>query len=92
MARRVLSPKHDEQTRAKIQTSQLVNRLQQFALGGTDPKTKETVVLSRERLDAIKVLLSKTLPDLSNVTLSGDPDAPVKSVMEISWGASKQSA
>lgn len=66
MARR-LSPKHDEATRAKIQTSQLINRLQKFALSdGSDG-----VEMDNTRLRAIEVLLKKTLPDLQAVQHSG---------------------
>lgn len=58
-------------TRAAIQTSQLVNRLQDFALA------KEGVEIDAGRLKAIEVLLRKSLPDLSTVTHTGDPDNPV---------------
>ena len=32
-----LNTKHDQSTRLKIQTSQLINRLQDFAMGRNDP-------------------------------------------------------
>lgn len=63
--------RQQEQTRAAIQTTQLVKRLQDFALGEPD------VEIDTGRLKAIEVLLRKTLPDLSAVNLSGDPDNPV---------------
>jgi hypothetical protein len=34
-------------------------------------------------MKAIEILLKKSLPDQSAVTLSGDPDAPMKTV--IAW-------
>lgn len=51
---------HQEDVRAKIQASQLVNVLQDHALGITGE-------LSASRLKAIEILLRKTVPDLSQV-------------------------
>lgn len=65
-----LNLRQQEQTRSAIQTSQLINRLQAFALG-------EIAEIEAGRLKAIEILLRKTLPDLSAVTLSGDEDNPV---------------
>lgn len=65
-----LNLRQQEQTRSAIQTSQLVNRLQKFALG-------EDVEIDASRLKAIEILLRKSLPDLSSVTISGDEDNPV---------------
>jgi len=76
MARR-LNPKHDAHTREKIQTSQLVNRLNSFVLSGVDPKTKKPIEMSREQITVALGLLKKTLPDLSSVELSGDETNPV---------------
>lgn len=85
MAARTATPSKEQQdrTRAAIKTSQLVNRLQDFALGGRDPKTDEPIVIDPNRLKAIEILLRKSLPDLASVTIGGDPEAPVK--MEIVW-------
>lgn len=75
MAARINS-KHDEKTRLKIQTSQLVNRLQSFANG--------EVELTRDQIKAIEVLLKKSLPDLSSMTIAGDEDGgAIKTVSEI---------
>ena len=76
MARR-LNPKHDAHTREKIQTSQLVNRLNSFVLSGVDPKTKKPIEMSREQITVALGLLKKTLPDLSSVELRGDETSPV---------------
>lgn len=54
-------------TREAIQTTRLVNRLQDFVLGGTDPKTGDPIEIDSRRLKAIEILLRKTLPDMSNV-------------------------
>lgn len=63
------SPTHDAQTRERIQTSQLVNRLQDNAMG--------KIELTKGQLKSIEILLKKTLPDLSSVALTGDPSAPI---------------
>lgn len=68
--------RQQEQTRAAIQTSQLVNRLQDFALG-------KIAEIETGRLKAIEILLRKTLPDLSSVTLGGDEDNPINVVHAI---------
>lgn len=60
---------HQEDVRAKIKTSQLINRLENHALGDLE--------LSTTQIKAIEVLIRKTLPDLSAVSLTGDPDAPL---------------
>jgi hypothetical protein len=66
-----LNLRQQEQTRAAIQTSQLINRLQKFSLGEPD------VEIDTNRLKAIEILLRKSLPDLSSVTLTGDEANPV---------------
>lgn len=64
MAKRTNNPFHDERTRQKIQTSQLINRLNSFANG--------EITLESSQVKAIEILLRKTLPDLSSVTGSED--------------------
>lgn len=59
-----LRPQHQENVRSKIQTSQLINRLQDHALG--------IVELTATQIKAIEVLIRKTLPDLSATELSGN--------------------
>jgi hypothetical protein len=66
-----LNLRQQEQTRAAIQTTQLVKRLQDFALG------QEGVEIDTGRLKAIEVLLRKALPDLSAVSIGGDDENPV---------------
>ena len=74
MAARTVKIRHDEETRAKIKTSQLLNRLNGHVFGKVD--------ISQTQMKAIEILLRKTLPDLAAVQLSGDPDQPVKMVIE----------
>ena len=82
MAARI-NAKHDELTRSKIQTSQLINRLMDHVNSDTD-------LLSTSQVNAAKALLAKTLPDLAAVQISGDADNPVK--MTIEWTNPNQSA
>lgn len=56
MAARTVKIRHDEETRAKIKTSQLLNRLQDHVLG--------SVELSSTQVRAAEVVLRKALPDL----------------------------
>lgn len=71
-----LNLRQQEQTRAAIQTSQLVNRLQAYALG-------EIAEIEAGRLKAIEILLRKSLPDLSSITIGGDEDNPVNIVQKV---------
>lgn len=78
MPARTVKIRHDEQTRAKIRTSQLLNRLNDHVFG----KNSKPVDISQTQMKAIEILLRKTLPDLAAVTVSGDPDQPLKMVIE----------
>ena len=60
-ARKNLS--HDNKTREKIQTTQLVKRLTDHALNDLD--------LSASQIKAIEILLKKTLPDLKQLEVTG---------------------
>lgn len=61
---------HQDDIRTKIQASQLVNVLQAHALSGAGD-------FSPTRMKAIEILLRKSVPDLSAITLSGDEDNPL---------------
>jgi hypothetical protein len=67
-----LRKRHQEEIRTKIQTSQLVNVLQNHALG------VDTIEITPTRMKAIELLLKKSLPDLSSTEITGDPDAPLE--------------
>ena len=58
MAARSRKIRHDDETRAKIQTSQLINRLSDHVLGKLE--------LSPTQVRAAEILLKKTIPDLSS--------------------------
>ena len=68
-----LNPKQDERSRSKIQTSQLCNRLNLFALGLPDPcsPSKKPIEMSEGQIRAALGLLRKTLPDLAVTQLEG---------------------
>lgn len=78
MAARIRKP-HQDEVRAKIQASQLINVLQNHALGQTEE-------LSLSRMKAIEILLRKSLPDLSSVQLEGAGDNGEHKI-EITWRA-----
>lgn len=57
---------HSEEVRAKIQTSQLINRLTQHALG--------EIELTPAQVRSIEILLKKSIPDLSAISIEGPGD------------------
>ena len=59
-----LRKRHQEEIRTKIQTSQLINVLQDHALNGESE-------IPPSRMKAIEILLRKALPDLSSTEISG---------------------
>jgi hypothetical protein len=76
MAARTRRIQHDDATRARIQTSQLVNRLQANGLG------KLKAELSASQVKSIEILLRKTMPDMTatDITSKGGPIQPVLNV------------
>lgn len=72
-----LNPKHDEKTRAKIKTSQIINRLMQHVNGDVE--------MSNSQVRCAEILLRKTLPDLQRVEYSQeDLPRPVIIIDDIS--------
>lgn len=70
MATRLLK-RHDEQTRSKIQASQLINSLTNHVLGNND--------LSSTQVKSAEILLRKSLPDLTSVEMTVDVEYTVAS-------------
>jgi hypothetical protein len=62
MAARIRA-RHQDEIREKIRTSQLINRLTDCALGDVE--------LTAQQLKSIEILLKKSLPDLSSVSIEG---------------------
>lgn len=75
-----LNPKQDERARSAIQTTQLIKRLQAFALNQPGDQG-EVVEIDPTRLKAIEVLLRKSLPDLSAVAHSGGDGGPLNVII-----------
>lgn len=73
-----LTKEQQDRARSAIQTTQLVKRLQFFALGTEDPASGQKVELDAARLRAIEVLLKKTLPDLQSIQHTGEDGGAVK--------------
>ena len=62
---------HQDDVRSKIQASQLINKLTDHALRGTE--------LGATQIRAIEILLKKSLPDLSSIEISGEGGGPIQS-------------
>lgn len=75
-----LRKNHQDDVRAKIKVSNLINRLHKYAEGELSDED-----ISPNRLNAIKLLLSKALPDLSSVQLTGDQNNPVAFDIGLPW-------
>ena len=75
MAGRPMNKLHQEDVRSKIQVGQLLKTLQNHALdGGAD--------ISQSRMKAIEILLRKSMPDLSAITLTGSGE---NGAIEFTW-------
>ena len=62
-----------DRMRGRIQTGMLISRLQKIARGDIDGNPQALMV----QVNAARVLLAKSLPDLQTVTLAGDENAPL---------------
>lgn len=58
MAARKRKIRHDDETRAKIQAAQIINRMQSCVMG--------EIALDAQQVSCAKSLLNKVLPDLSH--------------------------
>lgn len=64
MAARTTKIRHDDETRAKIQAAQIINRFMDCLNG--------IVTLDAQQVSVGKALLNKVLPDLSSVALGNE--------------------
>ena len=86
MAARIRKIRHDDETRTKIKTSQLVNRLTDHVLG--------KVEMTASQVTAALGLLKKALPDLAAIEHSGEvkqtfavsPELPTMEEWEAEFG------
>ena len=60
---------HQDDVRVKIKVTELINRVQAYAMGELDDTD-----VSSNRLNAIKMLLAKALPDLTSVSIDIDKE------------------
>ena len=60
---------HQDDVRSKIQASQIINRLNKHILG--------EVELSATQIAASRILLDKSVANLSSIEHSGDSDNPI---------------
>lgn len=61
---------HPEEVKAKIQTSQLINRLTEHALSSTP-------IMDASQVTAAVKLIGKVLPDVKAVEVSGEGGGPL---------------
>lgn len=74
MAARARKLRHDDETRRRIKTSQLLNRLSDHAFS-------DKPLMDSSQVTAALGVLKKSLPDLASVELTGEGGGPVV----ISW-------
>jgi len=66
---------HDEQTKRRIRASQLLNRLEMFV--------NNRIEMSAAQVQAAKVVIGKSIPDLKAVEHTGEDEKPL--VHEHRW-------
>lgn len=66
---------HSEQVREKIRAGVLIDRLHKHAEGSLE--------MTASQIRAAEVLLDRSVPKLSQIQHSGDPKAPIHSV--VTW-------
>ena len=69
---------HPDEVRKRIQTSQLLNRLNSHALS-------EKPIMDSSQIQAARILLAKVLPDLASTTLQGDVNNPIQHKLQIEF-------
>lgn len=79
--------RNDDLSRAAIQTTQLVKRLNFFALGQVDPSCPhKTVEMTDGQIRAALGLLRKTIPDLAVTAHTGPDGGPVMIITGVDRG------
>ena len=77
MARTKRNAMNIAETRQRVQTTQLMNRLTDHALGELE--------MSSTQIKAAEILLRKAIPDLAAVTHSGDAENPLNIIGKLTW-------
>jgi len=70
---------HPDEVRKRIQTTQLLNRLNTHAI------SEKPGIMDASQIQAANILLRKVLPDLAATTIQGDPDKPVEHKLKIEF-------
>jgi hypothetical protein len=78
-----LGKQHADKARAKIQSSQLVTRLGLNALGQLCNADGEPIEMTAGQIKSAEILLRKTVPDLSAVSLEAGIDVNVSGKVKI---------
>lgn len=81
MAARINKTTHADKTKRLIQASQLLNRLFSHANG--------EVEMTASQVNAAKIVIGKTIPDMKSVEITGDADNPVSLIHKIELVALK---
>lgn len=84
MAARTNKRLHDEQTKRRIQASQLLNRLESYAKG--------EIEMTQGQVMAAKIVIGKSIPDLKSIEHSGNDEKPVQRRMIVEFVKAKPSA
>lgn len=69
MAARTNKPNHEEKTKRLIQASQLLNQLAKHAKG--------EIAMTQSQVNAAKVVIGKSIPDLKAIEVTGDDGGPL---------------
>lgn len=64
-----------DEMRRRIKCTLLLKKLEDHALGGEE--------MTQTQIRAAEIVLKKAVPDVSSVTISGDPENPLRSVTRI---------
>ena len=85
MAARKRKIRHDESTRAKIQATQLVRRLQFHILGKADPANPIAgiVEMTSTQVQAALGLLRKVLPDLASQQIEHSGEVAIERIERV---------
>jgi len=81
-----LNPQQDERCRSAIKTTELLQRLNSFALDHPDVRSGKPVQMSGDQIRAALGLLRKTMPDLAVTTHTGPDGGPVLVITGVDRG------
>lgn len=74
-----LNTRHTEEIRAKIQASVIIERMHRHVLGELE--------MTASQVNAANSLLDRSVPKLSQIQHSGDPDNPIKAKVLVEYVA-----